>query len=187
MYQRNGTEIAITRDILAILIPDGTETLLKEGNNILITQVLGGMFTVQNDEGYLFRIDGKDADAIGQPIPNESRPITKEDVDKKGIASCVTEQLKTCYDPEIPVNVVDLGLIYEQEIKPAPNLGEYLVRIEMTLTAPGCGMGEILKSDVERRIKSIPVVSDVLVDLTFDPPWDASKMSESAKLKLGFL
>ncbi|HXW52564.1 MAG TPA: putative Fe-S cluster assembly protein SufT [Myxococcota bacterium] len=188
MYIRGGTEVEISRDVLAIVVPDGTESLIKKGAQVFIQQVLGGMFTVQTEEGYLMRIDGKDADALGQPIPDERRPITVEEVETKGIEACVLEQLKTCYDPEIPVNVVDLGLIYQQEIKPcADNKNQYLVRIEMTLTAPGCGMGEILKSDVEKKILDIPTVRDVIVDLVFDPPWESAKMSDAAKLHLGFL
>lgn len=187
MFVRGGTEVEISRDVLAILIPDGTESLLKAGNHALITQVLGGMFTVQTDEGYLLRVDGKDADALGQPIPDERKPLSVNDVQTKGIETCVLEQLKTCYDPEIPVNIVDLGLIYNQDVRCVGNNGHYIICIEMTLTAPGCGMGEVLKSDVERKLRDIPLVDDVLVDLVFDPPWESAKMSESAKLQLGFL
>lgn len=186
MLLRGGTEISLARDVSAIIIPDGTETSLKEGDQVFIQQVLGGMFTVQTDHGYLMRIDGKDADALGQPIPKERREITKDEVLEKGIEAIMLEQLKTCYDPEIPVNIVDLGLIYTQEVKETEN-GHYLARIEMTLTAPGCGMGEVLKSDVEKKIKDIPLIEDVVVDLVFDPPWDSSKMSEAAKLELGYL
>ncbi len=154
---RGGTEVEISRDVLAVVVPDGTESLIKKGVQVFIQQVLGGMFTVQTEEGYLMRIDGKDADALGQPIPLERRPITLDEAQAKGIEACVLEQLKTCYDPEIPVNIVDLGLIYQQEIKPcADGHNEFLVRIEMTLTAPGCGMGEVLKSDVEKRFVIFP-------------------------------
>lgn len=187
MYMRGGTEVVVSRDVVAVVIPDGTESVVKQGNHALITQVLGGMFTIQTEEGFLMRIDGKDADALGQPIPDERRPITQEDVATKGIEACVMEQLKTCYDPEIPVNIVDLGLIYDQDVRQITNSDEFIVRIEMTLTAPGCGMGEVLKSDVEKKLKSIPLIRDVLVDVVFDPPWESAKMSEAAKLQLGFL
>lgn len=188
MLLRGGTEISITRDVDAIVIPDGVMSRITEGSIIFIQQVLGGMFTVQTEEGGLMRIDGKDADALGQPIPTERRVIEKKEVLDRGMSACVMEQLKTCYDPEIPVNIVDLGLIYYQEVKPCDDTqSEYLVHIEMTLTAPGCGMGEVLKSDVEKKISDIPFVRAVLVDLVFDPPWDHSKMSEAAKLQLGFL
>ena len=188
MYRTSGTEVKVGRDVTGILIPDGVSTQINQDEIVYIQQVLGGMFTVQTDKGYLMRIDGKDADALGQPVPQERREISIEEVHDLGIKQVVEEQLKTCYDPEIPVNIFDLGLIYDLDIIPADNLGElFLVRIEMTLTAPGCGMGEILKSDVEKKVRDIPGVQDVLVDLVFDPPWDSSLMSESAKLTLGFL
>lgn len=182
---RGGTEVFLSRDVTAIIIPDGTESILKEGEQVFIQQVLGGMFTVQTENGFLCRIDGKDAEALGQSIPAERREISIQEVEEKGIDACVLSQLKTCYDPEIPVNIVDLGLIYQQEVSPLD--GQFLVRIEMTLTAPGCGMGEVLKSDVEKKIKDIPLVSDVVVDLVFDPPWESSRMSDAAKLELGYL
>lgn len=187
MLLRTGTEVVTERDIVAILIPDGTEILVPNGSPVFIQTVLGGMFTVQTEDGQLVRIDGKDAAALGQTIPDERRAITAEEVMSKGMAACVLEQLKTCYDPEIPVNIVDLGLIYDQDVQAStkdPNT--YFVRVEMTLTAPGCGMGEIIKSDVEKKLRDIPLVADVIVDLTFDPPWESSRMSEAAKLKLGF-
>lgn len=189
MLMRSGTEVLISRNITAILIPDGTEFLLPKGAPVFIQQVLGGMFTVQTEDGLLVRIDGKDADALGQDIPNERRMINQEEVEEKGIEACVLEQLKTCYDPEIPVNIVDLGLIYDREVQALEGITpqQFLVRIEMTLTAPGCGMGEILKSDVEKKIRDIPMVRDVVVDLVFDPPWESARMSDAAKLQLGFL
>lgn len=188
MLMRSGTEVETSRDIVAILIPDGTEFLVPKGAPVFIQQVLGGMFTVQTEDGLLVRIDGKDADALGQDIPNERRALTVEEVREKGIDACVLEQLKTCYDPEIPVNIVDLGLIYDQAIQTCDHDPEmYLVRIEMTLTAPGCGMGEILKSDVEKKVRDIPSVTGVVVDLVFDPPWESSRMTDAAKLQLGFL
>lgn len=186
MLNRRGTEVEVSEDIPAIVIPDGVEATIYKGERIFIQQVLGGMFTVQTENGYLMRVDGKNAEALGQPIPEERREVSKEDVEKKGLKTCVMEQLKTCYDPEIPVNIVDLGLIYECEVK-AVDDGQQLVRIEMTLTAPGCGMGEILKSDVEKKVRDIPGVNAVVVDLVFDPPWESSLMSEAAKLQLGFL
>lgn len=186
MLNTRGTQIKATRDIKTIIIPDGIEGMIHEGEQVFIQQVLGGMFTVQSETGYLMRVDGKDAEALGQPIPKERKAITKEELSNKGLKECVMEQLKTCYDPEIPVNIVDLGLIYECEIKTLEN-GDPLIRIEMTLTAPGCGMGEILKSDVETKIRDIPGVKAIMVDLVFDPPWESSLMSEAAKLQLGFL
>lgn len=186
MLNRRGMQVEVTRDVIAIIIPDGVEATIYEGEHIFIQQVLGGMFTVQTEKGYLMRVDGKDADALGQPLPNERRAVSAEEVSEKGLKACVMEQLKTCYDPEIPVNIVDLGLIYECEVKIVDE-GVQIVRIEMTLTAPGCGMGEILKSDVEKKVRDIPGVKAVVIDLIFDPPWESSLMSEAAKLQLGFL
>ncbi len=187
MYGFSGTEVTVERDIHTILIPDGISAELKQGSIIYIQQVLGGMFTVQTNDGRLMRIDGRDADAIGQPIPEDRRAVLADDVAAKGIKTCVMEQLRTCYDPEIPVNVVDLGLIYECEVGEDTSGNGVPVRIEMTLTAPGCGMGEILKSDIEKKVREIPGVAGVVVDLVFDPPWESSLMSEAAKLQLGFL
>ena len=187
MYGFSGTQVEVERDIETVLIPDGVTSSLNKGAIVYLQQVLGGMFTVQTDNGYLMRIDGRDADAIGQPIPEDRRQVSEEDVHAKGIKAVVIEQLRTCYDPEIPINIVDLGLIYEIE------MGEHMegagipVRIEMTLTAPGCGMGEILKNDIEKKIQEIPGVGDVVVDLVFDPPWESGLMTEAAKLQLGFL
>jgi probable FeS assembly SUF system protein SufT len=185
MLLRGGTKVLVSRDTKAIIIPDGVETTLLQNTEVYIQTILGGMFTVESDYGYLLRIDGKDADALGQTIPKERQEISQEKVLKKGIDACVLAQLKTCYDPEIPVNIVDLGLIYEHEAKEVA--GNFLIRIEMTLTAPGCGMGEILKSDVEKKLKDIAGVSEVLVDLVFDPPWEPSRMTDAAKLELGYL
>ncbi len=188
MHRITGTDVEVSRDVQSIIIPDGVASTIAKGEHVFIQHVLGGMFTVQTEQGYLMRIDGKDADALGQPVPNERRTLTAQEVQEKGMEACVKEQLKTCYDPEIPVNIVDLGLIYECEVKQVDNQGEhFIVRVEMTLTAPGCGMGEILKSDVEKKIRDLPGVVDVVIDLVFDPPWESSLMSEAAKLQLGFL
>lgn len=182
----NGAEITVLKDVEAILIPYGTKTLLKQDDIIYIQQILGGMFTVETNDGQLLRIDGKDAESIGQPIPDDRKDVTLEYVKSKGLKEVVFEQLKTCFDPEIPVNIVDLGLIYECDVKNIKNKDdEYLVYIMMTLTAPGCGMGEILKSDVEKKVHDIPSVAEVMIDLVFDPPWESSLMSEAAKLTLG--
>lgn len=186
MFSLNYVEVEVVDDVEAILIPDGVPFELKKGQKVQIQQVLGGMFTVQSDTGHLLRVDGLYAESIGQPVPDDRRVITVEDVAKKTLYACVMEQLRTCYDPEIPVNVVDLGLIYACEIKEiTPD--HFAIRIEMTLTAPLCGMGEVLKSDVTKKLKDIPSIDDVLVDLVFDPAWDSSMMSESAKLSLGFM
>lgn len=146
-----------------------------------ITQSLGGSFTVFVD-GNLFRVAGVDADAIGkEPVVPPSLPdnATDEDVEK-----LIWEQLRTCYDPEIPVNIVDLGLVYRCDIHAGEN-GERVVSVAMTLTAPGCGMGDILVDDVRSKLELVPTVTRVEVELVFDPPWNQSMMSEVARLETG--
>jgi len=180
----SGMEIPVLRDCKAITIPDGEEIDLHAGSNVIINQVLGGMFSVETEEGYFVRIDGKDADAIGQPIPDESKGISEQDLAEKSIKDLAWQQMRTCYDPEIPINVVEIGLIYQCEVSELDG-GLHKINVEMTLTAPGCGMGEVLKSDVERKLREIPSVSEVQVELVFDPAWEPSMMSEAARLQLG--
>lgn len=177
--------IALMRDCHAIQIPEGMGFILDKGTKVEITQTLGGMFTVELENGMLARIDGKDAEALGHEIPHD-RVLSEAEIENNSTEDLVWMKLKTCYDPEIPVNVVDLGLIYTCNVILLDD-ETYKVIVEMTLTAPGCGMGEVLKGDVERSISEIPGVSSVIVDLVFDPPWESSMMSEEARLQLGML
>ena len=173
----------LTRDVEAVIIPSGENVLLQKETSGFITQALGGSFTVFV-EGNLFRISGSNADALGKdPIPPPEIPknATNEDIE-----AVIWNQLKTCYDPEIPVDIVNLGLIYRCEIKILAN-GQRSVDIDMTLTAPGCGMGDILVADAKEKIAIIPTVSDVNVELVFDPPWNVNLMSEEAKLQTGLM
>jgi probable FeS assembly SUF system protein SufT len=179
-------EIILKRDCEAVLIPAGTKITLQAGEPVVITQALGGSFTVVI-HGNMARIDARDADAIGQaPLPatpTESAPSPE--------AATVTEdqimqQLRTCYDPEIPVNIVDLGLVYDMQIQPLPTGGQR-VEIKMTLTAPGCGMGPVLQQDVENKVSGIPGVKETAVFLVWDPPWNRDMLSETAKLELGLM
>ncbi len=173
--------VTLSRDVIGILIPQGTKVELPEGARAQITQALGGSFTV-HCEGHLFRIDGKDADAIGQQVA--AAPEIAADASDEDIESAVWDQLKTCYDPEIPVDIVELGLIYECRVE---TLGPAQRRatVRMTLTAPGCGMGDILVSDIKSKIALIPTITESDVELVFDPPWNQSMMSEAAKLATG--
>ena len=176
--------ITLRRDCEAVLIPAGTKVTLKAGEKATITQSLGGSYTLLI-HGNLVQIDGKDADALGK------KPETPLWEDKKDIKSAVNEQavwdaMRTCYDPEIPVNIVDLGLIYSCELIPLKD-GGTRVEVKMTLTAPGCGMGAYIAKDVENKIRSIPGVAEVHVELVWDPPWNQDMMSEEAKLQLGML
>jgi probable FeS assembly SUF system protein SufT len=179
-----GQESTLTRDCKGVQIPEGTPTILEKGHLVYITQVLGGMFTVETEFGYLVRIDGKDADALGQEVPPERRTI--EFSEHKSLEETVWAQLRTCYDPEIPVNIVELGLVYECKVSPLEEGGNR-ADIQMTLTAPGCGMGEILKSDVETKLLDIPGITTASVEVVFDPPWESGMMSEAARLQLGMM
>ncbi len=183
MFGHTNEPFTVSRDVKAIIIPAGEELVLREGTSGFITQALGGSFTVYV-EGNLFRIAGIDADAIGkEPVPPPKVPDNASDAD---IAAVIWEQLKTCYDPEIPVNIVDLGLVYRCDVKPLGN-GERAVEVDMTLTAPGCGMGEVLVQDAQEKIAVIPTVSSVKVELVFDPPWNVSMMSDEARLQTGMM
>lgn len=183
MFGNSHEPIEISRDVDAVIIPAGETLKLRAGTSGFITQALGGSFTIYV-EGNLFRIAGADADAIGkEPVPPPEIPENATDEDIEGV---IWEQLKTCYDPEIPVNIVDLGLIYECRIKPLGN-GERSVSIEMTLTAPGCGMGDILVQDAQEKVAVIPTIADVSVELVFDPPWHVGMMSDEARLQTGMM
>ena len=171
----------VQREVRAVIVPAGTEVTLQPGQSGYITQALGGSFTVYM-EGNLFRISGEDAEAIGrEPVrPPELPPnATEEDV-----RQLAWSQMRTCYDPEIPINIVDLGLVYDCEVQGHED-GTRSVSVKLTLTAPGCGMGEILVDDVRDKIERIPTVRGASVELTFDPPWNQSMMSEAARLQTG--
>ena len=173
--------IKIWRECDGHLIPSGDEIKLKKGTQVKITQSLGGDFTLYVN-GNLVKIRGKDADAIGQ-----ERESKKSDNDSKVFdEKYIWDVLKTCYDPEIPVNIVDLGLVYDLKYH-KNDLGNYEVTIKMTLTAPGCGMGPVIAQDVESKVLSLGFVADVLVEVVWEPLWNQSMMSEEAQLKLGML
>ena len=178
-------EITLDREVASILVPHGTTLILPAGTKVRITQALGTTFTVLTDLGYMVRINGQDADAMGLEPPEEApRGPVDTSVPKEQVEEQVWEQLRTCYDPEIPVNIAELGLIYGCEITPHPE-GGHRVDIRMTLTAPGCGMGDILASEVDYKLRALPGVREAHVELVFDPPWDLSMMPESARLALG--
>lgn len=184
------TSIELTRDCDATLIPGGVEVTLRAGQHVVLTQALGGNFTVETDSGYLARISAADADALGLEAPPDAPEATATEGDGGEAGafelSRVMEQLKTIYDPEIPVNIVDLGLIFSCEAEPLGDGGNR-VEIKMSMTAPGCGMGDILKDDAIARVRALPGVAEVDVELVWDPPWDPSRMSEAARLQLGML
>jgi len=176
--------ITLTRDVEAAVIPVGSKVTLQKGEQAHITQSLGGAYTVIVN-GNMFRIENKDADALGfEPAAKAAStgaPVNQEQLEKE-----IWNQLRSCYDPEIPVNIVDLGLIYDCHLAPlAPS--SFRVDVKMTLTAPGCGMGPMLAQDVQNRLLGLEGVDDVAVELVWDPPWNQAMMTEAAKLQLGLL
>lgn len=181
MYSRNSEPVRFERDCSAVMVPQGEAVTLPAGSIGYITQALGGSYTVFV-EGNLFRIAGRDADAIGKEAPPAIElPEGASDGD---IEALVWKQLRTCFDPEIPINVVDLGLVYDVQVMPAA-AGARSVEVRMTLTAPGCGMGDILVDDVRSKLELIPTVAEADVELVFDPPWNRGMMSEAARLETG--
>lgn len=181
MRTHQNEPFVVQRAVKAIMVPAGIEVNLKPGQAGYITQALGGSFTLYID-GNLFRLPGEEADAIGQEVvkPPELAPDATLDDLKK----LIWEQMATCYDPEIPINIVDLGLIYDCEVKTNED-GTHDVNVSMTLTAPGCGMGEVLVQDVKEKVEIIPTIRSANVELVFDPPWNQTMMSEAARLQTG--
>ncbi len=172
--------IELARDCEAISIPAGEHVTLPAGTPVYLMQSLGGSFTVQaRSHGGLFRIAGRDADAIGKPVPEEAEAGTSSG----GIEEQVWAALRTCYDPEIPVNIVDLGLVYDTRIAPQGN--GHRVDVKMTLTAPGCGMGAAIAADAEDKIRAIAGVEDASVEVVWDPPWNPHMISEEGRKILG--
>jgi probable FeS assembly SUF system protein SufT len=183
MYAHENEPFVVQREVKAVAIPAGTEVNLKLGSVGYITQALGGSFTVYID-GNLFRIAGHDADAIGKTAAKA--PELPPGASEEDIKNIIWQQLKTCYDPEIPVNIVDLGLVYECDVVKIDEATRN-VDIKMTLTAPGCGMGEVLVQDVRDKVQIVPTVAQANVELVFDPPWNQTMMSEEARLQTGML
>jgi len=171
--------VVLKRDCAAIVVPAGTKQVLPAGTTVRITQAAGTSYTVASG-GALYRIDEADADALGL-----SGPATETHTPPAFSERMVWDQLKTVYDPEIPVNIVDLGLIYSCEITEREQGGRK-IDVAMSLTAPGCGMSDVLKADVETKLARLPDVKEVRVQVVFDPPWNPGRMSEAAKLQLGF-
>ncbi|HEU4341031.1 MAG TPA: putative Fe-S cluster assembly protein SufT [Candidatus Binatia bacterium] len=177
--------IVLKRDCMAVMIPSGEKIPLRAGSSVWITQSLGGSYTVTTDRGYLVRIDGDDADAIGMArLGKPHRMAFSESTSPQEIERQVWDELKQCFDPEIPVNIVDLGLIYDCSVAPAAG-GGYKVSVRFTLTAQGCGMGQFLKEDIRKRLLALAVIREADVQLVWDPPWSQNMMSAAAKQQLG--
>ena len=183
MHSYDNEPLVVQRDVIAVAIPAGVEVNLKLGSVGYIIQALGGSFTVYID-GNLFRIAGQDADAIGKTAA--VAPEVPPGASDEDIKAIVWRQLKTCYDPELPVNIVDLGLVYECEVSKNEDATRS-VDIKMTLTAPGCGMGEVLVQDVRDKVEIVPTVARATVELIFDPPWNQTMMSDEARLQTGMM
>lgn len=179
--------ITVARDVPGIVVPDGNEAIIPQGTEVEIVHELGGDFTLRSRRGMMYRIDGAHADALGRDVPAEGSVAPPENatpLSGEALEQAVLERLKSCYDPEIPINLVDLGLIYRAELRPSAG-GQHVVEIQMTLTAPGCGMGQVIVDDVKRKVESVPGVEKAQIELVFDPPWDPSMMSDAARLQAG--
>jgi probable FeS assembly SUF system protein SufT len=183
--------LSLSRDVVAMQIPSGERIALPSKTLVRITQTLGGNFTVEVPSiGGLFRIEGKDADALGVEMPEEAKKAAEATAgagpsSAEGVEKAVWEQLKTVFDPEIPINIVELGLVYNLEVKPVGN--GFRIEVKMTLTAPGCGMGAAIADDAKHKIESVPGVAETDVELVWEPVWGPNMMSEAAKLTLGFM
>jgi probable FeS assembly SUF system protein SufT len=181
----SGDTIVLARECEAVLIPSGEKCTLAAGTPVTLGQSLGGAYTVVVGSR-LARIEGKDADALGLERPAEAAVPASGAGSGPVDEALVWRQLKTCYDPEIPVNIVELGLVYDLHLAPQPD-GTSFVEVKMTLTAPGCGMGAMIADDVQRKILALPGVSEARVELVWDPPWSQGMMSEAARLELGLM
>ncbi|MDD5271608.1 MAG: putative Fe-S cluster assembly protein SufT [Methylovulum sp.] len=174
--------VVLTRDVDIITIPDGAAGMLRQGMEVTVQQALGDSFTIITDYGHMVRIAGIDADALGREV-KPSQALVLEDSAEAVEQNC-WEAMRKVYDPEIPVNIVELGLVYYCKVTPT-TASQYDVQVMMTLTAPGCGMGPVIQGDVERGIRALPGVGSVNVEVVLDPPWSRDMMSEVAKLQLG--
>jgi len=175
-------EVRTTREIEAKEIPSGMAIRIPEGTPLSLTQSLGGSFTVVTPYGYMARIEGKDADAIGE----QAEAVGADAAAGRSVEEQCWDQLRTCFDPEIPVNIVDLGLVYQCAVTPLSAAGSK-VEVRFTLTAPGCGMGDVLREDIKGKLLSVPGIQEADVQVLFDPPWNMSMMSDAAKLQLGMM
>lgn len=180
-------EVIISRDCEAVAVPYGTLVTIQKGCSAQITQQLGHSYTVYV-EGNLYRIEGTEADALGfEPMEAAQAPVPEGPITAESVEAHAWELLATCYDPEIPVDIVNLGLVYECKVTPAAEEGRFRIDVKMTLTAPGCGMGTMIADEAHKKLLSIHGVDDVLVDLVWDPPWSREMISEHARLEMGLM
>lgn len=184
-HMNTAKSITLRRDCTAIMIPSGEKVMLRMGSAVWLTQSLGGSYTVMTDRGHMARIDGYDGDALGLAQLVDAMPESLPGATSvENIEKNVWDRLRSCFDPEIPVNIVDLGLIYDCTVS-ALGGGGYKASVSFTLTAQGCGMGQFLKADIEHKLMTVPGVREVDVKLVWEPPWNHSRISGSAKQQLG--
>jgi probable FeS assembly SUF system protein SufT len=177
-------EIQLSREIETIVIPHGSTTKMPKGTRVKVLQQLGGSVTVTTEYGGLYRVDPENLDALGMEVPAPAPADASTEA--KPLEDRVWDVLRTCYDPEIPVNIVELGLVYSMQLAEPTADGRRNAEIQMTLTAPGCGMGDVLAEDIRKRLEKLPEIAAAKVEVVFDPPWNQSMMSEAARLQLGF-
>ena len=179
----SNTPVTLARDVEAAVVPVGTKVTLMQGEQAYITQSLGGSYTVVVN-GNMFRIADKDADALGMEVAKPFAPVLTGPVTQEQLEKQVWASLKTCYDPEIPVNVVDLGLIYDCHLTPIGN-DCYKADVKMTLTAPGCGMGGVIAGDAQQKLLCLDGVDEAIVEIVWDPPWHQSMITAEGRRILG--
>lgn len=182
----NRQEVIVSRDCPAVTVPYGSPVTIEAGCEAIITQQLGNTYTVMV-EGNLYRIEGKDGDALGFEVIEEEKHIHEGPITAEVIEDAAWNMLSTCYDPEIPVDIVNLGLVYECNVSPAGAPESFRVEVKMTLTAPGCGMGTMIADEARNKLLNIEGVDEAMVDLVWDPPWSREMISEPARLQLGLL
>jgi probable FeS assembly SUF system protein SufT len=178
--------IKLQRDCDAVMVPSGEPLSLSAGSTVWLTQALGGTYTVMTERGHSARIDGKDADALGLAPGDEAKQVVSSSPESSSVSieERLWNELRSCFDPEIPVNIVDLGLIYDCDVHRLPD-GDHKAIVRFTLTAQGCGMGQFLKEDIRKKLLAVPGMREVDVELVWDPPWNQSMISVSAKQQLG--
>ncbi len=173
-------EITFSRNAEAIMIPSGEKVLVPKGAQATITQSLGGTYTLITDRGLMVRVSGQEVEAIGK-TPEQAVEVKPEELTPEKLEDMVWDQLKTCFDPEIPVNIVDLGLVYGLDIDEGGN-----VEVIMTLTSMGCPLGPVIERDIRSVVSTLPGIKNVKMTLTFSPPWDPSRMTDDARMELGY-
>lgn len=186
-HNRRPNEVVVSRDLPAVSVPFGEPVTIQEGCTAQITQQLGGSYTVYV-EGNLYRVEGRDADALGlEPIESPEVHTHDGPATIESVEAAALKLLATCFDPEIPVDIVNLGLVYRCEVFPAAQEGRFRIEVDMTLTAPGCGMGTFIADEARTKLMSIEGVEAVNVELVWDPPWSREMISEHARLQLGLM